>query len=178
MVEPEIVVPEIAPVDTRDPTEAVDEADRGPMTVRLALIVLDAVEMTPASDPMPVPVMTSAVTSDEPMEMFPKPEPKAPEVNVPTVVRDETVTPAPNVDAFKTWSPLIVNTPPDARLIAFPPVIERPPAKLDVAEESDVRGPAMIKLEDADSGPWTLRLELIVDEAEMIMPSVVVSGVR
>ena len=44
---PVIVVPDIAPVDTSDPTDAVDEAENGPMTVRLALIVEEALETIP-----------------------------------------------------------------------------------------------------------------------------------
>ena len=55
---------------------------------------------------------------------------------------------------------------------------DTPPANVDVAAESEVRGPAMIKVDEADNGPWTFRFEEKVEEAEMIIASVVVRGVR
>ena len=42
-------------------------------------------EMKPPKLASPVPEMTSAVMSEVPMEILPKPEPSAPEVRVPTV---------------------------------------------------------------------------------------------
>lgn len=119
---------------------------------------------------MPVPVRMSAVMSDDPMEILPKPEPNEPEINAPTEVKEEPVTPPPRAAALSTWVPPIENTPPAARLMLDPPVIESPPAKEEVAEESEVKGPAILTDEEAAKTPPTLKVLATDEEAEETKP--------
>ena len=82
-----VVVAEVGKSNRPPPTNKVDEAFRLPTTFKEEEMDEEAVETNPPKEARPVPVMTSAVMSEVPMEMLPKPEPKAPEVSVPTVTR-------------------------------------------------------------------------------------------
>lgn len=96
-------------------TLRLEEAERGPKTVRFLVKVEDAVERSPASSPMPVPVMTSAVMSDDPIEMFPKPEPSEPAARAPTDVKEEPTTALPRAVAVSAVAPLMRYEFPVAR---------------------------------------------------------------
>jgi hypothetical protein len=114
------------------PAEIVLEAERCPVTLRFLWKVEEAVEIRPAKLASPVPVMTSAVISEDPMEMFPKPEPREPDVRAPTPVREELRIPAPRVAASRTRVSFMRNTPPVGRL-KFPEARVSPPEKVEVA---------------------------------------------
>src|SRR3989344_9484912 len=73
------------------PTEMVPVAERCPVTLRFSRKVEEAVEMRPAKLASPVPVITSAVMSELPMEMFPKTESREPGGKALTVTRPEAV---------------------------------------------------------------------------------------
>src|SRR3989338_6893040 len=123
------------------PTEMVPVAERCPDTLRFSRKVEEAVEMRPAKLASPVPVITSAVMSEEPMEMLPKPEAREPEGKAPTVTRPEAVVmPVPREVASSTLALLMRKTPPVARL-RLPPERESPPERVLVAADAPAKAP-------------------------------------
>ncbi len=137
-----------------------------PVTCSGPETVDDPVEMYPAASEARSEVLSvvneaaPAVKASGPISIVPKPDVIVPEFKLPTVVSEEPVTPDPNVEPVKTWTPLMVNALPVARF-TLPLESARPPDRVEVAP------PLMVEVDPFAPTSRTEK-ERMVPEAEAL----------